>query len=262
VTLAALLGAFLFVVASCQPHVFSPPAGIPHSESSATLGDTRYRVRAEAAWGDGYAGPELSSYRASVVRGFGDQLDVSLAPSVVVLHPPEPGSSRGDFYSARMGVKYAPLPYAAVTAGLAPGGSAGGGYLSPDLGLTLAAENPYFVPFVSGHGFLSAPFAKRTVRVVWRDDGGERRDSQGVLLQSSQPASREAALLTPHFTYGTQLSAGIKLPLRHRQDVQTLPAVTCAAGITLLFDRSDGDLYANLGCSVEITLQSRWRHSR
>ena len=47
--------------------------------------------------------------------------------------------------------------------GLGTGGSAGGGFVSPDAGPILAFENSYFVPFASVRASASLQFGRHTV---------------------------------------------------------------------------------------------------
>jgi hypothetical protein len=55
-----------------------------------------------------------------------------------------------------------------LTAGLAAGTWAGGPFLSPDLSMILAWENPYCVPFVDGGGYTSHPLRAKNVAMTPR----------------------------------------------------------------------------------------------
>jgi hypothetical protein len=85
----------------------------------------------------------------------------------------------GNIFTVRAGLKYAVRPWIAFSLGLRGGAWTGGGFISPDISMTLAWENPYFVPFISGGGYLSQPVAERTVSL---DDGFLADTPRGALM--------------------------------------------------------------------------------
>ncbi len=249
--LVCLLAAAL-LLSACSVHVFSPPGGGAPVESSATVGKGRYAVRGDIAVGSAVWGPTVSAYRLSATRGLTSKFDVMLAPSVIRVHPPDPGNPHGGIYSLRAGVKYAPVRYVALSSGFAPGGSVGGPYLAHDAGFILGGENPYLVPFLSFHGVLSTPLQAKTVRVVYVDEDDEGYEYYDENDEHQVYTPTTAYYRKPLFTYGWQGSLGLKLPLRHVQ-APVMPSLTCALGFTMLFTKRAGDLFSTFGCGLDAT---------
>ena len=190
------LGAAALFCAGCDTHLFSPPARTAPLESAATLPDGDYGVQGElAAHGGGIWGPSLTSGTARVRRGFGDSTDLSL--EATVLHEGDPGSvpTNRNAYAGRFGVKEQLAPWVALTAGLGGGGSAAGGFFSPDMGIIFAYENRYFVPFLSGRLSFSQPFARRAVAIT-----PATSDSAGVID-------------TPMLTWIESATLGFRIPM-------------------------------------------------
>lgn len=229
------------VLWGCNVHVYSPPTGSFPTESSASLGREHSSVRAEVFGGGELFGPGVSSYRVGVARGLTDQLDLSLSPSLTWVHGSSGEGAHPGIYALRAGLKYAPVPHFAVVGGLGAGGSAGGGYLSPDLGFIAAYENPHLVPFFTLRGLLSAPLAARRVHFSVPDDThGSDADSDPDRYQ-----------LTPHFTLGVQTGVGLRAPLTREGQLRVLPALACALGFTMLDDPRDRSTYFGLSCAVD-----------
>jgi hypothetical protein len=105
------------------------------------------------------------------------------------------GDDHRGVYGARVGSKYRLAYWLAVTGGLGGGGSAAGGFFSPDLGLVVAYENLYFVPFVSGEVGVSLPFAVSAV------DTSEPDEPPGSVMSS------------PVTTWLAGAQAGFRLPI-------------------------------------------------
>ncbi|HKO94478.1 MAG TPA: hypothetical protein VJU61_25165, partial [Polyangiaceae bacterium] len=129
--------------------------------------------------------------------------------------------------------------------GLGAGASAGGAFLSPDLGLNLAVENPILVPFASARFYLSAPIAPRYVHFTTGDGAGERADDS-----DGEP---DAYRRLPHFTYGIQLSGGLRVPFWRHPATKLRPALNCAVGATFLYDRSpEHQVFMGIGCGLDL----------
>ena len=90
-------------------------------------------------------------------------------------------------------------------AGIGGGGSAGGGFVSPDFGAILAWENPKFVPILTAGGFFSQPIRAREIRFASNDG-----DSfEGI----------------PDPTLGWFVGLGFRVPVVHEDSPTTKPAV-------------------------------------
>jgi len=102
-------------------------------------------------------------------------------------------------------LKYAIIDHVALTGGVAVGGWAGGAFVSPDLSLILAYENPAAVPFFSGGGWTSHPFNAKTVALSAGDSGGS--PFFGV----------------PVLTWGWTASTGLRIPVVHDRPPHSTP---------------------------------------
>jgi hypothetical protein len=235
----------LLLLAACDTHAYSPPAGGFPIESAATLGAGRRSAGADFSWATAVFGPSVSATRASYRHGLTDQLDVSVEPSLIWIEGATRGDSHHGIYTLRGAVKYAPIRHVSGGFGLGAGASAGGAFLSPDLGLNLAVENPILVPFVSARMYLSAPIAPRYVHFTTGDGAGERPDDSD--------GQRDAYRRLPHFTYGVQLSGGLRAPFWRNPATKLRPALNCAVGATFLYDRSpEHQVFMGIGCGLDL----------
>jgi len=234
---------FTLLVNGCTPHVFSPPAGSFLVESSETVGAGKHGVRGEFFAGGALFGPEVLSARASYRHGVSDELELSAAPAIISVLGGRAGDSSPNVYALRVGAKYAPVKHVALVGGLGGGSSAAGGFVSPDLGVIGAYENPYFVPFVSARGLISAPVAARTVHFTVDDGAGDTDDEDDLPDEYRQ---------RPELTYGLQLSVGARLPLPYDPIGDLRPSIACAIGITSLYDDRHDEGYAGGSCAFDL----------
>jgi hypothetical protein len=153
-------------LAGCTTAVYLPPARLFPIESAATLprGDTGVQI--EGGVHGAALGVSASSGTLRVRRGIGDEADASLEASVLHIAGGGPGDSYPNAFATRAGVKHRVTPWLSLTAGLGGGASAGGGFVSPDVGVIVAYENRYFVPFLEARGSFSQPFDSRPVVVA------------------------------------------------------------------------------------------------
>jgi hypothetical protein len=236
--------ALFLVCLGCNTHVFSPPAGNFPIESAATVGANRNSVGVEASVAGAVFGPALASYRVTYRRGLGEQLELSAAPTVLYVTDSSTHASHAGIYALRSQLKYTPIKYVAPALGLGAGASAAGAFLSPDVGVTVAGENPYLIPFATVRGFLSAPIAARRVYFTTGDDAGDRDDPD------DQP---DFYSTRPRLSYGLQLSVGLRVPLYHAVAPALRPALACAVGGTFIYDRTPSrGGYLGGGCGFDL----------
>lgn len=160
--LLRLAPAFL-LAAGCAHHVYSPPARMMPLESVATLSRGETGVQGEfggASWING----TTASLRAR--RGVTERVELSGEASAVHVGRDSAAGTNRNGYALRAGAKYEALPWLAVVGGFGGGSSAAGGFLSPDVGLIVAWENRYVVPFLSGRASVSLPVNARQVDVT------------------------------------------------------------------------------------------------
>ncbi|HEX5660449.1 MAG TPA: hypothetical protein VFX59_24810 [Polyangiales bacterium] len=236
------LAIVLFCV-GCNTHVFSPPAGNFPIESAATIGANRNSVGVEASVAGAVFGPALAHYRVTYRRGLGEQLELSAAPTILVVTDRSRGDSHAGIYALRSQLKYAPVKYVSPALGLGVGASAGGAFVSPDLGVTIAGENPYLIPFATVRGFVSAPIAARRVHFTTADGEGPGDDPD---------EERDSYSMRPHLSYGYQLSVGLRVPLYHEVAAAIRPALACAVGGSFLYDRTNQGGYLGGGCGLDV----------
>jgi hypothetical protein len=173
----------------CTADVYLPPARFFPLESAATLppGDTGIQI--EGALHGAITGVSAESGTMRVRHGISDGTDGSFEVSVLHIAGGGPGDSYPYAFASRAGIKHRVTPWLSVTAGLGGGASAGGGFISPDLGAILAYENPYIVPFLAVRGSFSQPF-----------------DAQPVVVQTGPGVS-------PPFTWIAGGIGGIRIPI-------------------------------------------------
>jgi len=142
-------------------------------ESAATLQKGEVGVQLEGAEHGAILGVSAGSGTVRVRYGLDGETDAAIEGSILAIQNDDVPNSNPDVFTMRLGVKRQLAPWFSVTGGLGGGGSAGGGFFSPDAGFVLAYENPYFVPLFTARVGCSVPFDRQLVVV---DEG-----SPGVL---------------------------------------------------------------------------------
>jgi hypothetical protein len=163
----------LLAMNGCSPYALSPPATTVPIESSKALNKGEWGLQGEVGGGGEYWGPNLFSAAVRARHGLGHGLEFALQGNVVRVGNNADGwtsSAHQGIYSARLGLKYEVATPFALMVGIGGGGSAGGGFVSPDFGAILAWENPKFVPIITAGGFFSKPIRAQEIRFT-SDDG-------------------------------------------------------------------------------------------
>lgn len=179
-------------LSACSPYLHSPPGRLIASQTAKALNKGETAVQAEAGGGIG-SEIGLAGGNLRVRHGVGKNVDVSGDFSYTQITSEEFVDAIDGVLSARAGVKYALGTNFAVAGGVAGGGWAGGGFISPDVNLILSKENPKFVPYLDVGLFTSHPVAGKVVQ--YRDEAG----------------------LAP-FTFGWTVGAGFRVPIRRLPD--------------------------------------------
>jgi hypothetical protein len=204
---------------ACTANAISPPGRTTPLETAAAIGQGEVGVQGEVGLSASLFGPSLSHATARVRVGVLAQTDVSVEANVAVVRQREPTSTHRGIYSLRGGVKHAFTPHFAVVAGLGLGASAGGGFVSPDIGVVAGYENPYFVPFFGARLVLSQPIAPQQV----------------TLPQNESDDELEYIVDTPEFTYGFATSFGARIPF-HQPGRVAQHAFLFGVSVTGLWD--------------------------
>lgn len=221
------------MLSACTPHAFSPPGRTLPLETAAAIGAGNTGIQLEGGGSVELLGPGVVHGTARVRHGVGENTDLNVEGNFAyfVDGDDQIETHRG-IYSGRFGLKHAFGEHFALTGGVAGGGSAGGGFVSPDVGFIVSYENPYVVPFASGRLVLSQPLGARAVEFV--DDG-------------------VAFMQAPQFSYGYALATGVRVPVGPIAQAAR-PAILLGFGWTHIFDGDEESVFMGLNLGFEVTL--------
>jgi hypothetical protein len=199
-----IIAACLVVVSSaligCNAHVYSPPTRIAPMESSKPVAKGKTSGGVSAGSQGEIFGVSTMSAAAKVRHGVTENSEVGVDANFMVVDDSQAAADiNPTIWSARAGGKYAPEflgDHVALIYGVGAGTSEGGQFLSPDVGLVVAYENPYVVPFASVDGFVSEPINAQPVDVSTKDEG---------VGTNVMTASR---------TWGATFASGLKVPIQ------------------------------------------------
>jgi hypothetical protein len=184
----------------CNAHVYSPPARIAPMESSKPVAEGTTSGGVSGGSQGELFGPETLSATAKVRHGVTEHSEVGVDANFMVVDDSQAAADIDPtIWSARVGGKWAPDPlgdYVSLIYGVGGGSSEGGQFVSPDVGVVMAYENPYVVPFVSVDGYVSEPINAQPVDVSLNEDG------VGTNIQT---ASR---------TWGATFAGGLEVPIQ------------------------------------------------
>src|SRR5690554_1379062 len=180
----SLMVAASTVAMGCGAHLYSPSARVVPMEAAKTLDEGQHAMGAHAG-ASSVDALEIfhaaARYRQGVAEGVEVGADVNLG---VVTNMDEAATPVNPLiFSGRVATKWAPAAlgdYFAVIGGLGGGTSEAGQFFSPDLGVIVAYENPYVVPFLSADGFVSVPINAHEIDMSSKDEGA------GFNLQTPQ----------------------------------------------------------------------------
>jgi len=184
------------LVCGCNHEVYSPPSRMLPLESAATLATGETGLQLEGSAHGAIFGVSGESGTLRVRHGAWDKTDLSGEVSVMHVDGNSVANTYPYLFAGRAGVKREVLPWLSLTGGLGGGASAGGGFFSPDLGVIVAYENPYAVPFLTVRGGVSVPFDTHPV-----DTGMAGSDPVGKFVY------------TPPLTWMAGGVLGLRVPL-------------------------------------------------
>jgi hypothetical protein len=180
---------------ACSPYLHSPPGRMVPLEAAKALPKGDFAIQGAFAGGGAFWGPSVGAGTLQGRYGFGHGFQGDLEAGFAVMGARDTDwntSASHALYSARAGFKYEAASWFAVQAGLGGGGSAGGGYISPDAGIIFSYQGKNVVPFVSGSFYSSHPINAKPI--VFQD-----QDSTEVLL--------------PDRTLGAYGNFGLRIPI-------------------------------------------------
>lgn len=228
-TQLVILWTLIGMISGCSPHAFSPSARMMPLQSVATLRPGQMAVGAQGGTAAEVPGAQLVGGSARLRRGFTDSVEGSVEGMLLWVRGKRDIPTHRGIYGLRAGAKVRALDWLALEGGLGGGGSSAGGFVQPDVGVVLAFENPYLVPFIDGGAGLSLPLGARRVRIDIDDD---------QLPVYGKPRS----------TLSLSAHSGLRVP------IAGVASVTAAIGFTRLFDRDDSSAFVQLGAIVEFYL--------
>ena len=220
---------------ACSHRVYSPPASTMPLSGAATVTAGRTAVRAEASSLSEILGPTSGVGAVAARHGITEKLEVDVQGGAAHVRARSAAATDPNIYAGRVGARFNPgtTRNLAFTAGLGGGHSAGGEFVSADLGITIAYEDSRLVPFAGFRGFVSEPIRARPVDTS-TDHIGDEVD-------------------TPLTSIGTMTRAGLKLHLaRDWRDSRKDPVLVAGLGITAISDEYTTDVYMDLAAGFEI----------
>ena len=228
-----LLCAAVLVTQACTPHVFSPPARTAPMEAPTPVGEGRTSLQVEGGSTSELFGDPIVQGTARLRYGLRD--DLELVTEANLLYFTVGGNSstaaHQGVYSLRLGVRRNFTRHFALTGGLGGGGSAGGGFLSPDVGIIAGYDNPYAIPFVTTRVFFSQPLTQNEVTI---------QHDEEVITRA------------PEVSYGFGLTTGLRVPFGDRAD--PTGSVLAGASFTLLADGEEVRGFSGFSAGLELRL--------
>lgn len=227
--------------AACTFNAYSPPARTTPLESPATLPEGQSSIAIEGGGGGEIFGPKLLTGTMRVRRGFAPEVDGNVELTGIYVGDyvgrayveGRPSQSANRLIaSLRFGGKRNLLRHFAVTGGVGVGASAGGTYLSPDVGVIAGYENPYVVPFISLRGYVSVPLESRTV-VYINEDGTSMPDR-------------------PETTLGLALGLGVRVPVGDDAPGSTHGSITAGLGVLSMRGGASSGSFSNAQLGGEV----------
>lgn len=232
--------AFVMLCVGCNPHVYSPPAGLIPLEHAGTVGAGQNSLGADVSGYISLTGPSVMGVRAFYRRGIGEQFELTTAPSMIIVVNHGSGDSNPNIYAVRSALKYVPANGVGISLGLGAGTSAAGAFVSPDLGASFSIDNLSVIPFAVVRGFLSAPIHAKPVHFTVMENNGP---------EESYEETRYS--LAPRVSFGYQLGAGLRFKL-HGEDATVRPALPCGIGLIRIFDSRANERVVGAGCGLEV----------
>ncbi len=219
----------------CISHLYSPAARMAPLESARPVGKGKVSTAAAIGHYAEETGFEGTNVSVKLRRGVTEHSEAGLDANVMVGDNSDAASHVDpNIWSARLGGKWAPAllhDWVSLAYGVGGGTSAAGTFVSPDVGVIGAYENPYVVPFVSVDGFVSVPLDPQPVDV------------------SSDTQDPGTNVYTVKTTWGATLAGGVKVPI-HLGQMTVAPYV--GGSYRLLTDRDKGTQARSLNAGLDV----------
>lgn len=222
------------LLSACVGHVFSPPGRVLPLETAATLAPGQTAVQASGGYHSETLGPTITTGTLQVRHSLGEGAEGVIEGNLLRVIGTPNEDIDPNIYALRLGAKRRLTPWLALTTGLGGGISAGGGFLSPDLGAVASYENRYLTPFLSVRGMYSLPINPQVVDV-------------------SSAGAPEPDLQRPQQTYGLSTAVGFKVPFLLGNEADMFQgAFLAGAGMSWLVDRAEEAVYGETRIGLEM----------
>ena len=208
VLLAGLIASF---ASACSPYLHSPPARLVPLEAAKALAKGDLAFQGALGGGAAILGPANLAGTFQARYGFGKGLEGSAEAGFATIFPR--GSAWNtdvthSLFAARAGFKYEVASWFALQAGVGGGASAGGGFISPDVGGIFSYQGEKIVPFLAGGINYSWPLGPNPI--VFTNQQGDQEE------------------LRPVRTFGAYGNLGLRIPYSHRDPKSPRSAVIIA----------------------------------
>jgi hypothetical protein len=221
----------LVLATACSPIALSPALRAVPLETAETAREGHVAVRASG-------GAHTSVYTAGGGIGVGVAPDVEVQLEGTFADVEQLNGRRISPFvgTGRIGLKHRLLECLAVTAGVGAGAGPWGAFSGGDLGIILAYENPYVIPFFAARMQFSVPINPQTELAS---------DGNGGTLS-----------LSPTTTFWFQPSSGIRIPFCHEGACDgTRVSLTLAVAWTQMYEMAPERTGSGIGFEGGITVE-------
>lgn len=157
----------------CQRHIFSPPARTVPLDAPRVLAPGETAINVTGSHTDSVFDANVNGGTLGVRRGLTERVELQAEASGYHVDADEQtrASISRTAVAGRVGTKVGLFRrHVSAFGGLGGGHHAAGGFLTPDVGLILGFDNPYFVPFVLGRVGVSQPIGAKTLDLSKPDE--------------------------------------------------------------------------------------------
>jgi hypothetical protein len=192
-------GLLVVIANACSPYLHSPPARLVPVEAAKSLARGDLAFQGALGGGASVLRPGYIAGTFQTRYGFGRGFEGAAEGGFVTLFPRDTDwdtDALHSLFAGRVGFKYEVTSWFALQAGFGGGGSAAGGFVSPDAGGIFSYQGSKVVPFVAGGVNYSWPI--RAKPIVFTDGQGD------------------VEVLRPTNTFGYHGNFGLRVPFSHR----------------------------------------------
>jgi hypothetical protein len=230
---------FALLASACAPFALSPPTQLVplHTVETVRLGHVAVRAGGGAhSWGSGSA---VASGSGGVSVGVAPDVEVQADGMGAWLGGLETRAVTPVVGAGRIGVQHRVEDWLAFSGGAGAGAGPWGAFAGTDLGMILAYENPYLVPFFAARMQLSVPIDPRPETVT---------NTNGSMTTTM--------MIAPGATMWFQPSTGVRIPFCRDAGCDGVRVSRILAGAwTTGFGLDSGNAWGSLGGEGALVLE-------